>query len=116
MRVNPLEVIMNRSDLANVMAAAGSVPKAKADRALNAALAAVARELAAGGRVTLAGFGTFRPVARQARTGRDPRTGGKIHIAPRTSVHFVLSPELRNALNPEAAEMLANGRSNGAGH
>lgn len=91
---------MNRTDIALIMASAGDVPKARADRALNAALEAVANELAQGRRVTLAGFGTFRPVARRARTGRDPRTGGKIHIAPRNSVHFVLSPELKTALNP----------------
>jgi|SRR6185312_1223665 len=102
---------MNRSDLALEMARAAEMPKASAERALAAALAAVARELAAGGRVTLAGFGTFRPVARRARIGRDPRNGGKIHIAPRQSAVFVLSPELKNALNPaEQAQAAALGQ------
>lgn len=91
---------MNRSELALIMASAGEVPKAVADRLLAVALDAVTRELSHGGRVTLAGFGTFRAVERQARVGRDPRTGGKIHIAPRTSAAFVLSPELKSALNP----------------
>ncbi|HUX65904.1 MAG TPA: HU family DNA-binding protein [Terriglobales bacterium] len=102
---------MNRSDVALAMAQASGLPKNLAERALNAALAAVAEELASGRRVTLAGFGAFRPVARRARTGRDPRTGGKIHIAPRNSVLFVLSPELKNALNatPVAAAATAGG-------
>ncbi|HXR98421.1 MAG TPA: HU family DNA-binding protein [Terriglobales bacterium] len=95
---------MNRSDIAQIMATNGNISRAEAERALSAALVAVARELVGGGRVTLAGFGTFRPVARRARTGRDPRTGGKIAIPPRTSVHFVLSPELKNSLNPPAAQ------------
>ncbi len=94
---------MNRSDVAQAMAAASGVPRVAAERALSAGLAAIAGELANGRRVTLAGFGTFRPVARRARTGRDPRTGGRIHIAPRNSVHFVLSPDLKEALNPPAA-------------
>ena len=91
---------MNRTDLAHVMAAAADIPRVSAEHALGAALSAVARELASGRRVTLAGFGSLRPVARRARTGRDPRTGARIHIAPRNSVHFTLSPELKSALNP----------------
>lgn len=91
---------MNRTDLANVMASAADISRASAERALNAALDAVSNELAAGHRVTLAGFGSLRPVARRARTGRDPRTGDRIHIAPRNSVHFSLSPELKSVLNP----------------
>ncbi|MGH9416733.1 MAG: HU family DNA-binding protein [Terriglobales bacterium] len=96
---------MNRSEVAQAMAAASGLPKQTAERALSAALAAMTRQLAVGERITLAGFGTLRPVARQARTGRDPRTGGKIRIAPRTSVQFVLSPELLSALNPTAVAM-----------
>lgn len=94
---------MNRSEVAQAMAAASGLPKQTAERALSAALAAMTRQLAVGERITLAGFGTLRPVARRARTGRDPRTGGKIHIAPRISVQFVLSPELLSALNPAEA-------------
>lgn len=94
---------MNRSDLSIAMASASGIPRLAAERALNAALAAVAAELAEGHRVTLAGFGTFRPVQRKARTGRDPRSGGRIHIPPCTSVLFVVSPELRASLNPLAA-------------
>lgn len=102
---------MNRSDVAQAMAQSAGLPKNMAERALNAALAAVAVELTKGERVTLAGFGAFRPVARRARTGRDPRTGGKIHIAPRNSVLFVLSPELKNALNPANSTAVAAGES-----
>ncbi|MGH9483257.1 MAG: HU family DNA-binding protein [Terriglobales bacterium] len=99
---------MNRSDIALAMALASGLPKHTAERALSAALNAIAHELANGGRVTLAGFGALRPVARRARTGRDPRTGGKIHIAPRNSVQFVLSPELKTALNPDGSAAMAN--------
>lgn len=94
---------MNRSDLSTAMASASDISRLTAERALNAALAAMAGELARGRRVTLAGFGTFRPVERRARTGRDPRTGGRIHIDPCISVHFVVSPELRSAMNTKEA-------------
>ncbi len=94
---------MNRSDLSTAMSSASDIPRLSAEKALNAALAAMASELARGRRVTLAGFGTFRPVERRARTGRDPRTGGRIQIAPCVSIHFVVSPELRSAMNREQA-------------
>lgn len=102
---------MNRSDIAVAMAAASGVSKSVAEKALNAALASVTEELVAGRRVTLAGFGTFRPVARRARTGRDPRTGGRIAIAPHNSVHFVVSPDFKEQLNSaaEVAVASANG-------
>ena len=93
---------MNRTELARVMSEAGNIPRAAAERALGAALTAAARELASGGRVSRAGFGSLRPVQRRARIGRDPRTGAKIHIPPRTSVIFSLSPELKSGLNPPA--------------
>lgn len=96
---------MNRTDLARAMADAADVPRAAAERALSAALEAASQELMQGRRVTLAGFGSLRPVARRARIGRDPRTGGKIHIPPRRSVIFNLSPELKDALNQPVARV-----------
>lgn len=93
---------MNRSDLSLAMATASGIPRMTAERALNAALAAMAAELTRGQRVTLAGFGTFKPVARKARIGRDPRTGTRLEIAPCHSIHFAVSPELRDALNAPA--------------
>lgn len=93
---------MNRSDLSLAMASAGGISRMSAERALNAALAAMAEELRRGQRVTLAGFGTFKPVARKARIGRDPRTGTRLAIAPCYSVHFAVSPDLRDALNEPA--------------
>ncbi|MGH9413556.1 MAG: HU family DNA-binding protein [Terriglobales bacterium] len=92
---------MNRSDLSVAMASASGIPRMAAERALNAAIDAISEELMRGRRITLAGFGTFRPVTRKARIGRDPRTGTRLEIAPCNSIHFSVSPELRLAMNPE---------------
>lgn len=48
----------------------------------------VTRAVAQGDRVTLTGFGSFEPVARRARTGRNPRTGQSVQIPPRVSPVF----------------------------
>jgi integration host factor subunit beta len=57
-------------------------------------------QLAAGGRVELRGFGTFAVRAREAREGRNPRTGEAVAIAAKRVAHFKAGKELRDRLNP----------------
>ncbi|HPO06138.1 MAG TPA: HU family DNA-binding protein [Candidatus Gracilibacteria bacterium] len=64
---------MTKQDLvAAVAAQAGLTKKATAD-ALEALLAAITKELKAGSKVTITGFGTFQVSKRAARTGVNPR-------------------------------------------
>lgn len=51
-----------------------------ADHALAAVVDVIIREVAKGGKVTIAGFGTFEKAPRTARTGRNPRTGEIVRI------------------------------------
>jgi nucleoid DNA-binding protein len=94
---------MNRADLCEVMAEAAGIPRTAAERALNAVLDAATKHLADGGRITLAGFGSFRVADRRPRTGRNPQTGASIRIAACRSVRFIQSHELKDALNPLAS-------------
>ena len=50
------------------------------------------------GRFTYPGFGTFTVKERKARTGRNPRTGEEIKIAPGKTVGFKPAPELKKSL------------------
>ena len=38
------------------------------------------------------GIGTFRPLQRKARIGRNPQTGAEIQLAAKNTVSFKLSP------------------------
>jgi integration host factor subunit beta len=40
----------------------------------------ISKRLATGGRVELRGFGAFSPRGREARTGRNPRTGAVVDV------------------------------------
>ena len=71
---------MTKADLIDRIAAEGNLTKAAAERTLNAFLDAVTEGLAAEGKLTLTGFGTFVVESRKARTGRNPRTGESITI------------------------------------
>ena len=53
-----------------------------------------AQTLRAGKAVSITHFGTFKPVNRRARKGRNPRTGAEIDIPERTAVTFKASKSL----------------------
>lgn len=76
---------MNKSELVDAIAAKADMTKKDADTALSAAVEVIMDAVVAGEKVTLVGFGTFEPRARQAREGRNPSTGKAIQI-PATTV------------------------------
>lgn len=57
--------------------------------------------LATGGRVELRGFGAFTTRARDARTGRNPRTGEQVPVAAKKVPYFKPGKEMRERLNAE---------------
>ena len=73
--------------------------KSGVELVLNATLAEIERALLAGQPVTLHGFGTFELKKRDARTGRNPRTGEPVEIAASTTVTFKPAKALKDSLN-----------------
>jgi len=63
---------MNKSELAEAIAASTGQTKTDATAAVEATIAAVTAELKKGGEVSLAGFGKFTVSNRAAREGRNP--------------------------------------------
>ena len=55
--------------------------------------------LAAGRRVELRGFGAFSTRARDARTGRNPRTGSAVAVDAKRVPYFKPGKDLRERLN-----------------
>ena len=62
-------------------------------------LDSITAQLATGGRVELRGFGTFTVRSRDAREGRNPRTGDTVSVAAKHVPHFKAGKELRDRLN-----------------
>ena len=90
---------MNKAELVDALAKAQNITKTQAGENVNAFLAAVSGELAAGKNVQLIGFGSFKVVATKARKGRNPRTGEEIKIPASTSVRFKAGKGLKDAVN-----------------
>jgi integration host factor subunit beta len=59
----------------------------------------VTDQLAKGGRVELRGFGAFSTRKRDARTGRNPRTGESVDVDAKNVPYFKPGKEMRERLN-----------------
>ena len=62
----------------------------------------IAQRLSEGGRVELRGFGTFSTRQRDARTGRNPRTGDSVTVPAKKVPYFKPGKEMRERLNADA--------------
>jgi len=61
----------------------------------------ISTRLAEGGRVELRGFGTFSTRQRDARTGRNPRTGDSVPVPAKRVPYFKPGKEMRERLNTD---------------
>ena len=85
---------MNKADLISAIAAKAELSKVDAKKALDAFIEVSGGAMKKGERITLVGFGTFSVNERNARNGRNPRTGAKIKIAAKKVVRFKAGAEL----------------------
>lgn len=71
---------MNKTELIAAVALETGSTKAAASIAVEGVVAVIKQTVANGDSVSLVGFGTFLPVARDARTGKNPATGAALDI------------------------------------
>ena len=90
---------MNRAELVAKIAEKCEMTKKDAESALSAFISSVTEALVEGDKVQLVGFGTFEVRDREARTGRDPRTGNPIEIPASKAPAFKAGKALKDAVN-----------------
>jgi integration host factor subunit beta len=93
---------MIRSEL--LQALARDNPGLKADeieKVVNTFFDEIAQRLAQGGRVELRGFGAFSTRERDARQGRNPRTGASVAVPGKKVPYFKPGKEMRARLNSD---------------
>jgi DNA-binding protein HU-beta len=93
------EVAVNKSDLAKAISTIGGLTRQDAERAIDALIATVMKEVKEGRKVSLMGFGSFVPTRRAARVGRNPRTGAAVRIAASSGVRFASGSLFKSVLN-----------------
>ncbi len=93
---------MTKAELIETLSNKLPINKADAERAINVVLDDITAALKSGERVNISGFGTFSVSTRQARTGRNPKTGESIQIAASRSAKFKPGKQLKDSLNESA--------------
>ena len=93
---------MNKSELTQKLAERTNLSKADAAKAVDALFSSsngiISEALRAGQKVQITGFGSFETRKREARTGRNPRTGKEIKIGASTSAAFRAGKGLKDSL------------------
>ncbi len=90
---------MTKAELIETLANKLPINKAEAEKAINIVLEDIITSLKKGDRVNISGFGTFSVSDRQARTGRNPKTGESIQISASRSAKFKPGKQLKDSLN-----------------
>lgn len=69
------------------------------ERVVSAFFDSIVEQLQSNGRVELRGFGAFSTREREARKGRNPRTGDAVDVAAKRVPYFKPGKEMRERLN-----------------
>jgi DNA-binding protein HU-beta len=89
---------MNKVELVSGIAEESGLKKVEAEKALDAFVRVVEKELANGEEIRLVGFGTFSVSKRAATEGRNPKTGAPIAIPARNVPKFKPGKQLRDVV------------------
>ena len=90
---------MNKTEFVEAVAESADVSKATAAKVVDAMVTTVGNTLKNGDQVALMGFGTFLVRKREAREGRNPRTGETIQIAASNVPSFKAGKALKDTVN-----------------
>ncbi len=91
---------MTKSELVEIIAdTQGQITRKEAEVVVNTIFTAISDALVDGGRVELRGFGSFTVKKRNARIGRNPKTGESVEVPAKVVPHFKPGKELRERVD-----------------
>jgi nucleoid DNA-binding protein len=97
------EMCMTKAELVDHVATTMQLSKSQTDAVLTQCLQAIMDALQAGESVELRGFGRFHLRHRQARAGRNPRTGEMVPIPAKAVPTFAAGKAFQEQVQPRAA-------------
>jgi integration host factor subunit alpha len=95
---------MKREDIAIRIHQQTGISIEESPKLLDQILELIKTTLQSGESINISGFGKFTARNKQARMGRNPRTGEPIPISPRRVVTFKTSLEFKREINAPLAE------------
>jgi len=90
---------MNKIDLIQALKDANNLSKSEAETVINLFFDKMGDALAKGDRVEIRGLCSFFIKKYKAYTGRNPKTGEKVKIAPKKLPFFKVGKELKDRVN-----------------
>jgi len=86
---------MNKSGLVNVICEKANIPRKRAKETVDLIFDAMIESLLKGDRIEIRGLGSFAIRNYGAYTGRNPKTGESIQVAPKKLPFFKVGKELK---------------------
>ena len=90
---------ITRSDVVDAIYSEIGLSRKDSNDILDMVVNEIVKELSDGNEVKLSRFGTFSLRDKNARVGRNPKTGVSATISPRRVISFKASQTLRNRIN-----------------
>jgi integration host factor subunit beta len=91
---------LTKADLVDKVTALGDLTRRDGEIIVDVLFDSVIGALKSGDKIEIRGFGSFRTRQRNARIGRNPKTGAKVDVAAKKVPFFKPSKELRDLVNP----------------
>ena len=90
---------MNKSDIINLVSKVTNLNISDIDYSIKRMIDYMGTNLYKGERIEIRGFGSFSLHTHQSRIARNPKTGEKIALERRNTIHFKPSKELKARVN-----------------
>ncbi len=95
---------LTKAALVEQVAYATGLTKKRAEVIVGTVFGNIAEALRQGEKVELRGFGSFRLRRREPRRGRNPRTGDRVDVPPKSVPYFKPGKELKELINREPTQ------------
>src|ERR1700722_11041753 len=90
---------MTKAPLVDKVTTLGDLTRRDGEVIVDTLFESVIGALKSGDKIEIRGFGSFRTRQRNARTGRNPKTGAKVDVPAKRVPFFKPSKELRDSVN-----------------
>jgi len=90
---------VNKSDIINLVNEKNNLELSDIEYSIKKIINYMSENLYQGERIEIRGFGTFSLHTHRSRLARNPKTGDKIALEIRNTVHFKPSKELKSRVN-----------------
>ena len=90
---------MTKADLIEEVSRVVELTRKESEVIVETIFDSVVGSLRSGDKVEIRGFGSFRTRERKGRVGRNPKSGDKVEVPPKTIPFFKPSKELRDVVN-----------------